>query len=1799
MVPEQLDAFMRRMLVSRISRRVLAEHHLALTEGLAQGDTSPQRAQVGIIHTALDVKASVLRCISLLQERPQGADANFETLNDLHPTDPPSKSDWRWPEVILDGDLDTKFAYIKEHFEYIVFELLKNAMRHTVLRNGGLGEPAPIRATIVAGPDIMNVRISDQGGGLRSSSSQTAHDMFSFSHVRNATRLHDERLGALRHLSSSGRGLRATVDEQIARWNESANNRPLVGRMGLGLPLSNIYATYFGGSLDLVSMDGWGTDVYLMLPRLLIFRDGDVGQESKDTEENRGQANTLFAHFGKRAPTNTEIERELFIDSTEKSLSKPAYNARVVASRTPSFPEPSIISSTGKRRRVESDSPPGTPVRLRSRSPLAVPSSSPPQQPIERSSSPIVLSSSPPPRPISLPPQPSSPVVIPAISSPTLQPRSPVIIVDDESPLSSPPSPPPTLEDEKASDSDGLGLTAHPFFAKARAKGKGKQKPAPRHEKGKQKPKRPAGSQESPIEIGDEGSKETSSAVHAFFKPRKSIKISESQEPKAKFTGGVIPPWPTYDSIHVGHTTWPIAELPACPIPRRRRAEHSTTSISEEATRAWAEMYRRSQVDDDILDLSTSRIDAWAALRHPRNDGDEIPEEHAKNPAIARFDDPSRAFGQPVKSDEILGNQPEVELIKEWMSKLAVKRKEDEEREVRETIEAQKQKDDEEQKEREQKNDQEQGGQDEKGHEDEQEQQQQQQEAKKKRKKKVRREKPVVIVRDRIVRNVKKPSRRVKENQNEYDPEMINDFIDDADEDQVYYEDKDIGNTLVVCGGVGAGKSAAVHACAQELGWTVLEIYPGIGKRGIGANGLAGWVGDAKMNHTVDKVDKDNIAQSVILLDQVDMWFEQDSQFWTAVQNLVNGSLRGVIMTTNDIYAFEDQFPVHRYPELDQVDPDLASSYLYAQARAALLHQAGGIETDADVLHRLPSRQAFRELFNKTALAPRLPSFMLQDIPMHPHPSQMDKLKALGRALEETKFWVVHGRNCQEREEREPLDVREAWDACGYDVVENLGDWSQSKVVKHPGNVEAVEAMRLERFSDTLSWVDAHLERRWGRQLEAAEVDRYQPGPDDQAYHKQVELCKPFKLESVGIAEYCVDANIAFAVLCLARRRLERGGVGGGARQNLKVVAHFDARKLEETRSEYQDGLLTFLETYILSEATDQLPHAPVVLDVLPVVRRMVAIDDEFEKEAEKGPVRVERGGRPRRAAAQSQKYVRYLTLHEVGKQAKALAMVKETEYKLILPRSGVIGIACGGHVGGVMASDERGSVTPARTPTPGNDKPRLTSLEYLQLTQRSGRGSITDPSLHVSHPPASPKRPPSPLRMRSPGATSVHRSIVQRVNQLTLVGSKRRERDEDEAADSPGPGPRPPQAHDFNYTMRRHSIAAVPRMRHPRDLSPLTRSPEHTMPFLPPPAVTGQKRKLTERPFPTPMEPSDPRFPGAMAPPPGIDQGPLLKRRGSAFDPRVPNIYERRDSIGAAPWLADRRDSTASLYSNTSIASSVGYTTANSSTYSPDTQLHNGNKPGQVYAWPEANTGPSQELPQRSFPSFSETHANGTAQNFVGNGNDRVSMQPVAVPSLPTTNGERRASGSSGSDAPSRRRSQGTTPEAASQATVPPSETNASGTNSNAGPRRDSVSGTAKETPYSRSPELRVSHKLAERKRRKEMKDLFDELRDHLPADRGMKASKWEILSKAVDYIGQLKQSYAEVSQELDMVRHELEAIRPGSITGHHPVAPHHPHPHPGYAIPYGAYPVSNHYSVQPGAGLPPPPTGPQPPPA
>ncbi|KAL1924057.1 uncharacterized protein VTP21DRAFT_7092 [Calcarisporiella thermophila] len=90
--------------------------------------------------------------------------------------------------------------------------------------------------------------------------------------------------------------------------------------------------------------------------------------------------------------------------------------------------------------------------------------------------------------------------------------------------------------------------------------------------------------------------------------------------------------------------------------------------------------------------------------------------------------------------------------------------------------------------------------------------------------------------------------------------------------------------------------------------------------------------------------------------------------------------------------------------------------------------------------------------------------------------------------------------------------------------------------------------------------------------------------------------------------------------------------------------------------------------------------------------------------------------------------------------------------------------------------------------------------------------------------------------------------------------------------------------------------------------------------------------------------------------------------------------------------------------------------------------------------------------------------------------------------------------------------------------------------------------SGYKSENPYSRSPELRISHKLAERKRRKEMKELFDELRESLPFDKSLKTSKWEILSKAVEYINKMKQSQDTMSKEIESLRRQLSTIQASS---------------------------------------------------
>ncbi|KAI2618467.1 hypothetical protein GGR54DRAFT_156939 [Hypoxylon sp. NC1633] len=120
---------------------------------------------------------------------------------------------------------------------------------------------------------------------------------------------------------------------------------------------------------------------------------------------------------------------------------------------------------------------------------------------------------------------------------------------------------------------------------------------------------------------------------------------------------------------------------------------------------------------------------------------------------------------------------------------------------------------------------------------------------------------------------------------------------------------------------------------------------------------------------------------------------------------------------------------------------------------------------------------------------------------------------------------------------------------------------------------------------------------------------------------------------------------------------------------------------------------------------------------------------------------------------------------------------------------------------------------------------------------------------------------------------------------------------------------------------------------------------------------------------------------------------------------------------------------------------------------------------------------------------------------------------------------------------------------------------------------------------PYSRTPELRQSHKLAERKRRTELKELFDQLRDLMPQERGPKASKWEILTKSIaehqkqsDTIKTLSGHCQNAMQDNEMLRRELDRMRMenaqlrGNMSGPpNPPLPSQPSGDPYAQDPYG----------------------------
>ena len=164
------------------------------------------------------------------------------------------------PEVTIHGRTDLTFPYISSHISYILLELLKNSMRATV-ETHGVAKMPQIRVIIADGEDNEDVviKVSDEGGGIKRSN---MNRIWSYLYTTADPAVLDRLLGTSNGSSNSGAEGGETVSDTDAA-------SPLAG-LGYGLPLSRNYARYFGGELTIMSMEGYGTDASLYLPRLQI-----------------------------------------------------------------------------------------------------------------------------------------------------------------------------------------------------------------------------------------------------------------------------------------------------------------------------------------------------------------------------------------------------------------------------------------------------------------------------------------------------------------------------------------------------------------------------------------------------------------------------------------------------------------------------------------------------------------------------------------------------------------------------------------------------------------------------------------------------------------------------------------------------------------------------------------------------------------------------------------------------------------------------------------------------------------------------------------------------------------------------------------------------------------------------------------------------------------------------------------------------------------------------------------------------------------------------------------------------------------------------------------------------------------------------------------------------------------------------------------------------------------------------------------------------------------------------------------
>lgn len=159
------------------------------------------------------------------------------------------------PEISVLGDPGTSFRYVPSHTYFIASELLKNSCRAAVeaARREG-GAPRAVRCVIVCGREseaheTVSIKVADESGGIKRSDMA---DIFSYTY-------------STAPFEAEGGFTEDTATLASAGDMSTGVNYPMAG-LGVGLPLARLYSNFFGGNMDIISMEGYGTDAYVSLP---------------------------------------------------------------------------------------------------------------------------------------------------------------------------------------------------------------------------------------------------------------------------------------------------------------------------------------------------------------------------------------------------------------------------------------------------------------------------------------------------------------------------------------------------------------------------------------------------------------------------------------------------------------------------------------------------------------------------------------------------------------------------------------------------------------------------------------------------------------------------------------------------------------------------------------------------------------------------------------------------------------------------------------------------------------------------------------------------------------------------------------------------------------------------------------------------------------------------------------------------------------------------------------------------------------------------------------------------------------------------------------------------------------------------------------------------------------------------------------------------------------------------------------------------------------------------------------------